>query len=58
MGGNICRTRHACRSGGAPDSLVSDRLWDVPDIIALIESEDTQAGKKRGQYKKAGRDDN
>jgi hypothetical protein len=26
-------------------------LWEVSDIVALVEAEDAQADRKRGQYK-------
>ena len=34
---------------------VSDRLWEVADIVALVEqAEEASAPKKRGPYKKTG----
>lgn len=33
---------------------VSDRLWDVEDIVALVEKAEAEAApRKRGPYKKA-----
>jgi hypothetical protein len=32
---------------------VSDRLWDVADIVALIETEEAKIVSKRGPYKRA-----
>jgi hypothetical protein len=33
---------------------VSDRLWEVSDIVALIEAEEAAVVTKRGPYKKRG----
>lgn len=33
---------------------VSDRLWEVSDIVALVEAEEAKAVTKRGPYKKSG----
>jgi hypothetical protein len=32
---------------------VSDRLWEVLDMVALIEVEEAKADRKRGSYKKS-----
>ena len=31
---------------------VSDRLWEVSDIVALVEAEEVKIERKRGPYKK------
>jgi hypothetical protein len=31
---------------------VSDRLWEIDDIVALVESAETIEDRKRGPYKK------
>jgi hypothetical protein len=30
---------------------VSDRLWEVSDIVALIEAEEAKSDRKRGSYR-------
>jgi IS1 family transposase len=32
---------------------VTDRLWEVADIVAFVEEQEAQADRKRGPYKKA-----
>jgi hypothetical protein len=46
---NICRSVEPGVSGGG--SLVSERLWEVSDIVALLEAAEPKPGK-RGPYKK------
>ena len=31
---------------------ITDRLWDVRDIVALVEAEEAKDDRKRGPYKK------
>lgn len=31
---------------------VSDRLWEIGDIVGLVEAEEAKADRKRGLYKK------
>jgi len=33
---------------------ISDRLWEVLDIVALVEAEEARIERKRGSYKRAG----
>ena len=50
---NFCRTHKTLRMTPAMAAGVSDRLWDVEDIVALVEKVEVEAApKKRGPYKK------
>ena len=31
---------------------VTDKLWEMTDVVAMIEAEEDKASKKRGPYKK------
>jgi len=33
---------------------VADRIWEISDIVALIEADEAKAATKRGPYKKRG----
>lgn len=48
---NFCRTHKALRMTPAMAAGVTDRLWDVEDLVALVEAAE-EAPKKRGPYKK------
>lgn len=47
---NFCRTHKTLRMTPAMAAGVADRLWDVEDIVALVEAAEP-APKKRGPYK-------
>ncbi len=50
---NFVRLHKTLRVTPAMAAGVSDRLWDVADIVALVEAAEAPA-KKRGTYKKVG----
>ncbi len=47
---NFCRTYKTLRMTPAMAAGVTDRLWDVDDLVALVEAAE-EAPKKRGPYK-------
>lgn len=50
---NFCRIHKTLRMTPAMAAGVTDRLWDVKDIVALIEAKEAaEAPKVRGPYKK------
>lgn len=49
---NFCRVHKTLRMSPAMAAGVTDRLWDVKDIVALIEAKEAEAPKVRGPYKK------
>jgi IS1 family transposase len=52
---NFVRLHSKIRMSPAMAAGVSDRLWEVTDIVALVEqTEEASAPKKRGPYKKSG----
>jgi hypothetical protein len=50
---NFVRLHSKLRVSPAMAAGVSDRLWDVADIVALIETEEAKIVSKRGPYKRA-----
>lgn len=51
---NFCRIHKTLRVSPAMAAGVSDRLWEVADIVALIEAEEAKVvPAKRGPYKKS-----
>jgi hypothetical protein len=48
---NFCKIHKTLRVTPAMEAGVSDRVWDVVDIVKLIEGAEPKAGK-RGPYKK------
>ena len=53
---NFCRIHKTLRITPAMAASVTDRLWDVKDIVALLEAKETsEAPKVRGPYKKRNR---
>jgi IS5 family transposase len=50
---NFVRLHSKLRVSLAMAAGVSDRLWDVADIVALIETEEAKIVSKRGPYKRA-----
>ena len=51
---NFCRIHKTLRMTPAMAAGVTDRLWEVADIVALIEAKEAaEAPQKRGPYKKA-----
>lgn len=49
---NFVRLHAKLRVTPAMAAGVSDRLWEVSDIVALVEAEEAKADRKRGSYKK------
>lgn len=49
---NFCRVHKTLRMTPAMSAGISDRLWDVEDIVALVEKAEEAAPKKRGPYKR------
>ena len=53
---NFCRIHKTLRVTPAMAAGVTDRLWDVKDIVALIEEKETvDTPKVRGPYKNKAR---
>ncbi|HEY8098562.1 MAG TPA: IS1 family transposase [Methylobacter sp.] len=50
---NFCRIHKTLRVSPAMEAGVSGWLWDVKDIVSLIEAEEAKFVTKRGPYKKA-----
>lgn len=48
---NFVRIHSKLRIGPAMAAGVSDRLWEVADIVALVETEEAKADRKRGPYR-------
>ena len=48
---NFTRIHSTLRVSPAMAAGVTDRLWDVSDIVALVEAEEAKADRKRGPYK-------
>lgn len=48
---NFVRMHSTLRMSPAMAAGVSDRLWEVSDIVALIEAEEAKVDRKRGPYK-------
>lgn len=49
---NFVRVHSKLRMSPAMTAGVADRLWEVADIVALIEAEEAKSDQKRGSYKK------
>lgn len=49
---NFVRIHTKLRVTPAMAAGVADRLWDVADIVALVEAAESETGRKRGPYKK------
>jgi IS1 family transposase len=49
---NFVRTHSKLRMTPAMAAGVADRLWEVTDIVALVEAEEAKVVTKRGPYKK------
>jgi IS1 family transposase len=49
---NFVRIHAKLRMSPAMAAGVSDRLWEVKDIVTLVEAEEAKADRKRGSYKK------
>ena len=51
---NFVRIHKTLKVSPAMAAGVTDRLWDIADIVTLIEKAEAEAApKKRGPYKKA-----
>ncbi len=49
---NFCRIHQTLRVTPAIEAGVTDRLWDISDIVELIEEREANRDRKRGSYKK------
>ncbi|TGS53896.1 IS1 family transposase, partial [Mesorhizobium sp. M3A.F.Ca.ET.201.01.1.1] len=49
---NFVRIHKALRVTPAMAAGVTDKLWEIGDIVALIEANEAQADRKRGPYAK------
>lgn len=50
---NFCRIHKTLRVTPAMAAGVTDRLWEVADIVKLVEAEEAKVSVKRGPYKKS-----
>lgn len=50
---NFVRIHSKLRMTPAMAAGVTDKLWEVSDVVALIEAEEAKADRKRGSYKKS-----
>ena len=50
---NFVRIHSKLRMSPAMAAGVSDRLWEIGDIVALVETAESLRSGKRGPYKKA-----
>jgi hypothetical protein len=48
---NFTRIHKTLRVTPAMAAGVTDRLWEVKDIVAIVEAEEAKAERKRGPYK-------
>lgn len=51
---NFCRIHSTLRVTPAMEARVTDRLWNVSDIVKLLEAEEEKADRTRGPYNKSG----
>ena len=49
---NFVKLHSKLRMSPAMAAGVSSKLWEIGDIVALVEAEEAQADRKRGPYKK------
>lgn len=49
---NFVRLHSKLRTSPAMAAGVSDRLWEIGDIVSLVEAEEAKVDRKRGPYKK------
>src|ERR1043166_3402168 len=49
---NFVRIHKTLRVSPAMAAGVSDRLWEIGDIVALVEKAESRLDRKRGPYKK------
>jgi IS1 family transposase len=49
---NFVRMHKSLRMSPAMAAGITDRLWEIGDIVALIEAKEAEQPKKRGPYKK------
>ena len=49
---NFVRIHQTLRVTPAMAAGVSDRLWEISDIVALVEKAESRLPTKRGPYKK------
>ena len=49
---NFVKVHSKLRMSPAIAAGVSKRLWEIGDIVALVEAEEAKIDRKRGAYKK------
>ena len=49
---NFVRIHKTLRVAPAMAAGVSDRLWEISDVVALVEKAESRLPTKRGTYKK------
>lgn len=54
---NFVRIHNTLRMTPAMAASVTDRLWEVGDIVALLDAAEAEKPRKRGSYKKRNVDD-
>jgi hypothetical protein len=50
---NFVKLHSKLRTSPAMAAGVSSKLWEIGDIVALVETEEAKIDRKRGSYKKA-----
>ena len=50
---NFVRLHSKLRTSPAMAAGVSTKLWEIGDIVALVEAEEAKIDRKRGSYKKS-----
>jgi hypothetical protein len=41
-----------CENSGPPIRICAEKLWEISDIVALIEAKEAEELSQRGPYKK------
>ena len=49
---NFVRLHSKLRTSPSMAAGVTDKLWEIGDIVALVETEEAKADRTRGPYKK------
>lgn len=49
---NFCRIHKSLRVTPAMAAGISDRLWEISDIVALVEAKEAEQPRERGPYRK------
>jgi hypothetical protein len=54
---NFVRLHSKLRTSPAMAAGVTNKLWEIGDIVALVEAEEAKIDRKRGPYKMTGTSD-